>query len=102
MRTHLRHYTPPPEETWFYKVKDAAGEVIYVGITCHPRLRFQEHRIYARWWREAVSVAWLRFDTRLEALAAERHYLRNLRQRPRFNLASGQVSDAHTIPDRLM
>lgn len=70
--------------TALYRVFDATGQLLYVGISANPDLRFGQHSETKDWWSAVAErkVEWL--DTRQEALAAERTAIRT--ERPVWNL----------------
>lgn len=57
--------------TALYRLYDANGGLLYVGITYNPEQRWDAHRSDKTWWPEVASkvVEW--YDTRPEALTAE-------------------------------
>lgn len=74
--------TPIP--TALYRLRDKAGELLYVGITDNPERRWKDHEKDKAWWPQvaARSVEWL--PTRDLALSAEAKTIRA--ERPRHNL----------------
>ena len=54
-----------------YRFYDAHDQLLYVGITDSPGVRFGAHRAKSAWWAQAVrnTIAW--YDTRDEATNAE-------------------------------
>lgn len=74
----------PPERTALYRLYNASGELLYIGISKHPELRFEEHRMAGACW--VVDVARRDFTwhlSRPEALAAEKAAIQS--ERPRYN-----------------
>jgi hypothetical protein len=57
--------------TAVYRFFDADSRLLYVGITCNPKMRFRDHQRLSHWWpaQQSVTVDWK--DTRGEALAEE-------------------------------
>lgn len=55
-----------------YRHFDADGVLLYVGITSSIPRRTAEHASRSHWSDDAVSMTWETFETREEALAAER------------------------------
>jgi hypothetical protein len=57
--------------TAVYRFFDADNRLLYVGITCNPKMRFRDHQRLSHWWpaQQSVTVDWK--DTRGEALAEE-------------------------------
>ncbi|WP_031129594.1 GIY-YIG nuclease family protein [Streptomyces aureocirculatus] len=37
-----------------YRLYDAAGHLLYIGLTCNPRSRWKDHRKEMLWWREVA------------------------------------------------
>ena len=60
---------------YFYKFYAEDGSPIYVGITKNPRKRFLEHKEKA-WYANAAFYELLGFETRVEARAWERWFIR--------------------------
>lgn len=71
--------------TALYRHFDLNGELLYVGITNHPQLRWMQHRETSPWaWLVAeTSIRWL--PDRRSAAAAERRAIRT--EQPLFNTA---------------
>lgn len=69
--------------TALYRHFDAAGTLLYVGITKDPSKRAEQHRYHSQWFRFTAdsSVEW--FDARRTAADAERDAIRH--ERPVFN-----------------
>ncbi|MFJ4887813.1 GntR family transcriptional regulator [Streptomyces sp. NPDC088731] len=61
----------PEDPTGLYRLRDASGGLLYVGISSNPGIRWEQHAADKPWWPEVVdkSVNW--FRTRQEAEAAE-------------------------------
>ena len=57
--------------TGLYRLYDATGRLLYVGITHDPKARWRLHAVDKPWWHEVArkEVTW--FDTRTEAGIAE-------------------------------
>jgi predicted GIY-YIG superfamily endonuclease len=72
------------ERTAVYRFRDAAGDLLYVGMTRNPRARFHNHAADKPWWPEvdAKAIEWL--DTWAEAHAAEIAAIRA--EKPRHNV----------------
>lgn len=66
-----------------YRCYGADDSLLYIGITGQGAGRFAGHSEEARWWPLLVRVEVEHFDTREEALEAERIAIRS--GRPRFN-----------------
>lgn len=59
------------ERTALYRLYDAGGVLLYVGISYQPEVRFEQHADQKPWWSQVVrrDVEW--FDDRPTAAAAE-------------------------------
>lgn len=57
---------------FIYRVFDASGVLLYLGVTCNPWQRFGEHRRSAAWWPRAERAEWEFAGTMLAAFDAER------------------------------
>jgi hypothetical protein len=75
--------------TSLYRLHDAQGGLLYVGIAGNPGRRFQEHAGTKPWWGQVRWVHVEHYETRTEAEAAETKAIRT--ERPRYNVA--QVTD---------
>lgn len=74
------------ERTSLYRHYDAAGVLLYVGIsTAHIR-RLKDHRFGSCWYWDIARIEVEHFASRPEALAAEAAAIR--RERPRYNTLS--------------
>jgi predicted GIY-YIG superfamily endonuclease len=71
-------------ETAVYRAFDAAGRLLYVGITKSPQTRMRGHQRTSEWWPEMQSVVFEWHATRIEALDVERDLIESLR--PPFNI----------------
>lgn len=70
------------DRTELYRHYDAAGRLLYVGISLDATVRLQGHRVKS--WFDLVSFITIeRFSTRTEALTAERDAI--LKEEPEFN-----------------
>ena len=75
--------------TTLYRMFDAAGDLLYVGITSRGGRRFDEHAKVQPWWVEVASVTVEHFATRTEALAAELAAIRV--EDPTYNAAGREL-----------
>lgn len=68
---------PVLERTALYRLYDAAGALLYVGITNDPGKRFSEHQRLSPWWSLVArrTISWC--PHRSAALAAERGAIQN-------------------------
>lgn len=60
-----------------YRFYDAAGLLLYVGITCNPPQRFREHRDSKDWWTEVERVTLQHYRNRENLARAERRAIRD-------------------------
>ncbi|SHL73996.1 GIY-YIG nuclease family protein [Streptomyces yunnanensis] len=70
--------------TALYRVFDAAGKLLYIGISQNPDVRFGQHSQTKPWWPEVAErrVEW--HDTRAEAAKTEKEAIRA--EQPYWNL----------------
>lgn len=68
-----------------YRMFDAEGALLYVGITNNPKARFRTHSKTKAWWEEVANIAVEHFDTR-EALAYA-EYQAIVNEHPLYNIA---------------
>ncbi|GAA3121992.1 GIY-YIG nuclease family protein [Streptomyces echinatus] len=70
-----RPYKNMPDQgrTSLYRLLDAAGRLLYIGISCKPEKRYDSHRWHKphAWRHDIASYTNEWFDTREEAEAAE-------------------------------
>lgn len=77
-------------EQYLYRMRDAAGRLLYVGVTWNPKTRFAQHRRESRLWFAAVATIELtEYATRGAALAAERRAIND--ERPAMNVVDSAV-----------
>lgn len=60
-----------------YRFTNKVGELLYVGITMDLPARMRDHRLRKPWWTEATRIDIEHFESRDEALAAERAAIKN-------------------------
>ena len=70
--------------TTLYRMRDAGGDLLYVGITVAGLRRFSAHRRVKPWWHLVQQIDVEHFATRAEAIAAERDAIKT--ELPRFNV----------------
>jgi len=63
--------TVPWGPTTLYRLYDASGQLLYLGITSSPTGRFTTHACEKVWWDEIATIRLEHYETRKEALAAE-------------------------------
>jgi predicted GIY-YIG superfamily endonuclease len=68
-----------------YRLHDAKGGLLYVGIAGNPGRRFQEHAATKAWWEQVCWVHVEHYPTRPEAEAAETKAIKT--ERPKYNVA---------------
>jgi hypothetical protein len=78
--------------TALYRLTDAAGRLLYVGVTTDPEERFRKHESLSPWWPlvAARAVDWQ--TNRPAALAAEATAIRD--EAPLYNRAGSAGPDA--------
>ncbi len=71
-------------KTAVYRLYDGMGELLYVGMTWNPYVRFSQHAEDKWWWREveSASVEW--WPTRDWAEVEEEFAIWD--ERPRYNI----------------
>lgn len=67
-----------------YRFFDASGQLLYVGITCNPGKRFDQHRGGKSWWDEIASIRLESHPSRESLLDAERAAIRE--EAPLYNI----------------
>jgi predicted GIY-YIG superfamily endonuclease len=73
---------PPTRPCWVYVALNGEGTVIYVGISCDPERRWQQHEIDKPWAAEVAewkAIEW--YATEREARDRETTLIRALRTR---------------------
>lgn len=71
--------------TQLYRHFDEAHQLLYVGISLSTFARLSQHRFHSSWFAKIKSVEIEHFETRAEAMAAEREAIKN--ESPMFNIA---------------
>lgn len=91
---HGRRGNGEPEKTALYRLYDANGRLLYVGITDNPKIRFEDHRTYKHWWHmvDDETVEW--FDTRRDAALTEAQAI--LEEKPAYNRFYDRVAGIWT------
>lgn len=72
--------------TSLYRMRDAAGRLLYVGITTRGGQRISQHRRSQPWWPDVARIDVDHFDSIAEAVAAEETAIRT--ERPAYNRRS--------------
>ncbi|MEU0818899.1 GIY-YIG nuclease family protein [Streptomyces mirabilis] len=65
------------ERTALYRLYDAAGRLLYVGITDNPERRWRQHARDKAWWSDVEDRSCEWFDTRGQAERHEREVVQN-------------------------
>lgn len=58
--------------TAVYRLFDERGIILYIGVTDHPKRRWGTHASTKEWWPQVHTKKLVWFESRDEALAAER------------------------------
>lgn len=74
---------PESERTALYRLYDADGQLLYVGVSNDPTARWARHKMFRAWWPRVAStkVEWL--ASREAAFTAEEEVIRL--EAPTFN-----------------
>jgi predicted GIY-YIG superfamily endonuclease len=72
------------DDNVLYRMFSATGDLLYVGITSNPHLRFREHQKKQSWWPEVANIGIEHFSSREELAEAERRAI--TRERPLWNV----------------
>lgn len=62
---------PEPERTALYRLYDADGELLYIGISRKPEKRFEQHAACKNWWHLVARKVISSCPTEEAALRAE-------------------------------
>jgi hypothetical protein len=76
--------------SYTYVARDAAGGVLYVGVTDDPESRFRAHQ-YGRWWSRKDRLDLQEWPDRATAESRELDLIEALR--PSFNRTDGRWRD---------
>lgn len=79
--------------TALYRLFDAAGDLLYVGITNNVKVRMQGHRADKRWWPEVVEKRITWYPNRPDAAAAEDRAIKT--EDPRYDRSYRQAGGAN-------
>ena len=71
------------EKHTLYRFFDGSGTLLYVGISCSALRRFLEHKNEKSWWPEIARSTLEHFDTRQQALDAEKAAIQ--KEKPKYN-----------------
>jgi len=67
-----------------YRMYDADGALLYIGITCNPSRRFERHYADKPWYADVAHIALEHFPDRPSVLLAERRAIAE--ERPLHNV----------------
>lgn len=70
--------------TTLYRLYNADGELLYIGIAGNPGRRFEQHRKDKPWWGTVAEIKVEHFDTRDQAAQAETAAIKH--ERPLHNV----------------
>lgn len=87
------------ERTALYRHFDAAGNLLYVGISKRFHVRLDEHVIGSRWSDMIATATVEHFDTRESALDAERNAIKA--EKPIYNIAHNDNYKAASPKQRI-
>lgn len=71
--------------TALYRFFDTDDQLLYVGISSNPSIRFRDHGRSKDWWSEVASITLEHWPSRQAALDAEKQAI--ISERPRWNAA---------------
>ena len=71
--------------TQLYRHFDNSNTLLYVGISLSTFARLSQHKDHSPWFKQVNRVEIQHFDTREEAMAAERQAIKT--ENPTFNIA---------------
>lgn len=73
-----------PRHHLLYRVFNETGDLLYVGATTNPSLRFHKHSRETDWWGEAARIELQHFDNVDDLLDAESDVIG--RENPKYNV----------------
>lgn len=79
------------ERTALYRLRNADGELIYVGVSSKPQQRWVQHAGDKAWWQEVSDFGQEWFESRTEALAVEAFTIRT--ESPKYNVLHNQTAN---------
>ena len=88
-------------KTYLYRMFDAGGNLLYVGISKSVLKRLGEHLNDKDWLPEEASIKWTTYPTRTLAEAAERRAIQN--ESPEWNIiyANSYLPEKPVLPEDL-
>lgn len=84
--------------TTLYRLYEATGRLLYVGITGNPGRRFEQHAHDKPWWSDVTDVKLEHHPTRQAALEAERDAI--LTSSPLHNIVHNTARAPLSMPTR--
>lgn len=78
--------------TVLYRCYNAAGELLYVGVSMSVKTRLAAHGRERQWWPEVARITKEHFSTRAEALDAEFDAITS--GQPRYNCVHTPIHGA--------
>lgn len=88
MTLHAVSTEPEDDATSVYRVYDAEGALLYIGMSLNALSRLYSHSLDKPWWSEVARVEVSHFSSRSDASRAERRAIES--EAPRHNVAPGQ------------
>lgn len=87
--------TQHPEKSGLvlYRFYDADDNLLYIGITNNPRVRFSQHNASKHWFKHVTRSTMEHFATRQELEIAEIAAIQS--ERPKYNLAHAATLDRY-------
>jgi DNA-binding transcriptional regulator YiaG len=82
--------------TQLYRHFDSRGELLYIGVSLRALQRLSQHRGSATWFPSIARVTLQEYDTRKEALIAEREAIKT--ELPKFNSTHIPLLQKQTAP----
>lgn len=76
----------PDQPAAVYRLYDADGTLLYIGLTSNPDSRWKDHRKEMLWWREVIAKQLVWYETRRQAAEVERAAIRS--EGARYNKSS--------------
>lgn len=77
---------PNSQRTALYRLYNAEGNLLYIGISSDPSRRFRDHRSRHSWWGEVTNHSLEWFEIEFHALLAEVRAIST--EAPRYNVRS--------------
>lgn len=84
IRRHGAWVRRPGDATSVYRLFDASGSLLYVGISVDLERRFRQHALDKAWWPNVARADVRQYRSRLRAARAEHRAI--MRESPRHNI----------------